>query len=412
MPATEQRGDGPAANAAPDAGRCTRPFTDAVAEAERLVAGAPHVRTDQDLVEGMQYLAGCIASTLHGAWAPVRTHPVLMQGTGPYTKMGLDNPDTLYYGCAVEAGCEYIVSGRRGDAADISFQVIGGSYTDSEVPPSSLAFDDRELDIDSGGAFEVRFGPDEGRAAAERNYFALPEGSRQLVIREVYSDWGQARSPLSVRVRREDTAGTAPAPFTVADAHKRYERAGRALVQRVRTWLQFPEWFYLNLPVNTMSAPRLTPGGLATQYSSVGHYELAGDQAMIITVPRSDAPYQGFQLGSMWYISLDYVHHQTSLNNAQAQVDPDGMIRIVVSERDPGVVNRVETLGHERGYLQFRWQRTSREYTPDDGPTVAVVPFDDVAAHLPYYSQNTITADAYAERIALRQAQFAERMLG
>ena len=393
-------------------GPFTPPFADAVAEAERLVTEAPHVRTEQDLVEGMQYLAGCIAATLHGAWAPVRTHPELMQGTGPYTKMGLDNPDTLYYGCAVDADHEYVVTGRRGSAADISFQVIGGAYTDSNVPPSSLAFDDRELEIADDGAFEVRFGPDAERAEHERNYFALPEGSRQLVIREVYSDWAQASAPLAVRVHRTDTLGTAPRPLTLADARKRYERAGRALVQRVRTWLQFPEWFYLNLPVNTLSEPRLTPGGLATQYSSVGHYELAEDEAMILTVPRSDAPYQGFQLGSMWYISLDYVHHQTSLNNAQAQVDPDGMIRIVVSERDPGVANWVETLGHARGYAQFRWQRTSREFTPDDGPRVEVVPLSEVASRLPYHADNAITPDGYARRIAERQARFADRMLG
>ncbi len=45
-------------------------------------------------------------------------------------------------------------------------------------------------------------------------------------------------------------------------------------MQRVKTWLQFPQWFYNTLPVNTMVAPRLTPGGLATQYSSVGHFDL------------------------------------------------------------------------------------------------------------------------------------------
>lgn len=401
-----------AADAAAGAAPFTAPLSRAIAEAERLVSEAPHVRGEQDLVEGMQYLAGCIASTLHGAWAPVRTHPELMQGTGPYTKMGLDNPDTRYYGCAVDPEHEFVVDGRRGDAADISFQVIGGAYTDSEVPPSSLAFDDREIEIAADGTFQVRFGPDAARAETERNYFALPEGSRQLVIREVYSDWAQAAAPLSVRVHRTDTAGTAPAAFTEADAHKRFERAGRALVQRVRTWLQFPEWFYLNLPVNTMSEPRLTPGGLATQYSSVGHFDLAEDEAMIITVPRSDAPYQGFQLGSMWYISLDYVHHQTSLNDAQAQVDPDGMIRIVVSEGDPGIANWVETTGHRRGYVQFRWQRTSREYTPADGPSVEVVPLSEVRSRLPHYETNAISPEDFARRIALRQAQFAERMLG
>ncbi len=47
---------------------------------------------------------------------------------------------------------------------------------------------------------------------------------------------------------------------------------------------------------------------------------------MLITLPVTDAPYLGFHLGSLWYISLDYINHQTSLNGTQAQADPDGKI--------------------------------------------------------------------------------------
>ena len=75
-----------------------------------------------------------------------------------------------------------------------------------------------------------------------------------------------------------------------------------------------------------MTPPRPTPGGLATQFSSVGHFDLGDDQAMIVTVPaagRDVAPYQGIQLGSMWYVSLDYINHQTSLTADQARIDPD-----------------------------------------------------------------------------------------
>ena len=54
------------------------------------------------------------------------------------------------------------------------------------------------------------------------------------------------------------------------------------------------------------------------------------------------------------------------------------MLRFVVSERDPGVTNWLECTGHRRGYLQIRWQRTSREFTAADGPSVEVVPFDEV----------------------------------
>jgi hypothetical protein len=164
--------------------------------------------------------------------------------------------------------------------------------------------------------------------------------------------------------------------------------------------------------VNTMVAPRLTPGGLATQYSSVGHFDMDPDQALLITLPVTDAPYLGFQLGSLWYISLDYINHQTSLNGTQAQADPDGKIRIVVGDRNPGVTNWVETLGHAKGYLQFRWQRVSRELTEADGPTAELVDFDKVPAALPYYEQNKISEEDWRARIAERQAQIGHRMVG
>jgi hypothetical protein len=213
-------------------------------------------------------------------------------------------------------------------------------------------------------------------------------------------------------VARPDTAGTAPPPLTKELIQKRYAVAGKQLVQRVKTWLQFPQWFYDTLPVNTMVPPRLTPGGLATQYSSVGHFDLAPDQALIITLPVTDAPYLGFQLGSLWYISLDYINHQTSLNGTQAQADPDGKIRMVVSDANPGVTNWVETLGHRKGYLQFRWQRVSRELAEADGPTVELVDVEKVAAALPHYESNKISDDEWRARIALRQKQIGDRMVG
>ena len=78
------------------------------------------------------------------------------------------------------------------------------------------------------------------------------------------------------------------------------------------------------------------------------------DQAMIVTVPASDAPYQGIQLGSMWYISTDFINHQTSLTANQARIDNDGKIRFVISERDPGVANWLECTGHRRDNPQHR----------------------------------------------------------
>jgi hypothetical protein len=390
----------------------TQPFADAVLEAEKIIKGAPHVQTEQDLVEGYDYLAGSIRSSLQLAWAYQRDFPFFAQSTGPYTKLGLDNPDTLYFHSYLRDNAEYVVSGRRGSTADLSFQVLAGDYTPVDVPDSLSAFDDRQLDIAADGTFTLRFGPP--RAEAGPGYVTLGPGAAMLLVREVYSDWASEQRG-TIRIHRADTLGSAPPPADTSALAKRYTVAGKILLTRLQTFLAFPEWFYLKLPVNTMTEPRSTPGGLTSQFSSAGHYDLDDDQVMVVTVPvagRDVAPYQGIQLGSMWYISLDYISHQTSLTADQARIDPDGKMRFVISERDPGLVNWLERTGHRRGYVQIRWQQLARDLGPDDGPAVEVMPLADLPGRLPHYEQARVTPAQWTERIAARQAAVAERMLG
>ena len=395
----------------------TQSFADAVLEAEKVIAGAPHVQSARDLAEGYDYLAGSIQASLHLAWAYQRDFPYFVQSTGPYTKLGLDNPDALYLHSYVREDAEYIVTGRRGSTRDLSFQVLNGDYSPVEVPDSLTAFDDRDIDIAADGSFELRFGPPEaaaGRPGAPGNYFVLGPGSAMLVVREVYSDWAAEKRGI-LRIQRADKIGAAPEPPDEALLAKRYTVAGKILLSRLRTFLAFPDWFYLNEPVNTMTAPRRTPGGLASQFSSAGHFDLGPDQAMIVTVPdagRDLAPYQGIQLGSMWYVSLDYINHQTSLTADQARRDPDGRLRFVLTQADPGVANWLELTGRRRGYVQIRWQRLAHDLGPEHGPQVEVVPAASLPDALPYYEQARLAPGEYAARIAARQAAVAERMLG
>jgi hypothetical protein len=394
-----------------DAGS-TGPFAEAVAEAERMIRGASFARTEQDVAEGLDYLAGSIRASLQMAWSYRPDQPYFVNSTNQHTKMGLDNPDTVYHHANLRPEATYVVRGRRGTTVDLSFQVLGGDYTPSSTPDGSTAFDDRDLALRHDGSFELSFGPADSPHALA-HHVTLPDTAAMLAVREVYDDWSAQRG--SITIERADTVGVAPpqldGPAWQSAVDKRYAVAAKMLLARIRTWFAFPEWFYLGEPVNTFTEPRPTPGGLSSQWSSVGHYDLRDDQVMVVTVPRGDAPYLGFQLGTVWYTSLEYADHQTSLNGHQAQVDPDGNIRLVISEHDPGVANWVERLGHDRGYLQFRWQRLDRELKPADGPTWEIVTIDRLAEILPYHQENRIGHKSWMARIAERQRGVAGRML-
>ena len=377
----------------------TAAFRDAVAEAETLIQNPPFPINDQELAEGYEYLAGTIRSSLQMAFDYDLLHPVLINPTHQYARQGLDNPDAIYFNAYLDADATYEVSGVRGTTADLSFQVMDGTYSDSGTPTTVIAFDDRELDIADDGSFCWRFGPELG----------LTKGST-LIIREVYDDW-MTEDRGTLRIQRLDTAGVPRAAAAIEPVAKRFGVAAKMLTGRIRTWFTFPMWFTFNEPVNTLTTPASTPGGLASQFSSLGHYELAEDEAMIVTVPVAGCAYQAIQIGSWWYVSTDYEHHQTSLTCAQSHQSPDGMLHYVISERDPGLANWLETTGHERGAMMVRWQRLERDLTAADGPQLEIVPFDDLPERLPFHAEARVSSEEYAQRIADRQVGVARRMI-
>ncbi|GAA4819511.1 hypothetical protein ACFQ0K_10855 [Nocardioides caeni] len=378
----------------------TGPLQEAIAEAEELIANAPFIRTEADRLEGYDYLSGRIRMALQTAFDYDLEQPLFINPTHQFSRQGLDNPDAVYFHAYLREGVEYVVRGRRGTSADLSFQVMGGTYSADSAATSLMAFDERELDIAEDGTFEF-------------TYVAEP-GAKTLIVREVFNDWEtEARGTLTIE--RTDTIGQPRRELSLDTMRKKYEVAARSLTGSVQTWFAFPHFFQYKEPVNTLTVPASTPGGLSSQFSSIGHYELAEDEAMVVTVPRcDDCTYQAIQIGSDWYASTDYETHQTSLTKAQASSDDDGLMRFVISERPPGpdgtpVANWLETLGHRTGSIMLRWQQLTRDLGPDDGPVVEIVKTSDVPRVVP--GLVGLSVEEYADRIAARQRAVARRMI-
>ena len=376
----------------------TQPLQDAIVEAEKLIESADFIRTEQDLLEGYDYLAGRIRMALQTAFDYDLEHPLFINPTHQFSRQGLDNPDAIYFHAYLKEGVEYVVRGRRGTSADLSFQVMGGAYSADFAATNLMALDDRELDIAADGTYEFRF--------------VAEPGAKTMIVREVFCDW-DTEERGSHRIERPDTLGRPRAPLTKELLAKKYDVAARSLTGSIKTWFAFPHFFQYAEPANTLTVPKPTPGGLASQFSSIGHYELAPGEALVVSVPAcDDCSYQAIQVGSDWYASTDYETHQTSLTKAQAQTDPDGVMRFVIADEPPPggpIANWLETTGHATGPMMLRWQRLERDLTEADGPTIETVALADVPSLLPHHQP--LTDGQYAARITARQRAVARRML-
>ena len=72
--------------------------------------------------------------------------------------------------------------------------------------------------------------------------------------------------------------------------------------------------------------------------------------------------------------SLDYRYYRVWINSHTAQYRKDGSVRIIVAHQDPGVDNWIETVGHYRGTMLFRWVRAKEP----PAPRTRIVKFDKI----------------------------------
>jgi len=144
---------------------------------------------------------------------------------------------------------------------------------------------------------------------------------------------------------------------------------------------------------------------LANQVYFNALYDLSPDDALIIDSEVADgASYWGVHLFDVFYNTLDFVHHQSALNDRQVRLDSDGRARLVVSLADPGVPNWLDPGGVALGGILWRWNMEGA--FPE--PRLRKVPLSQVRSFLPPDTPHTTPEDrraAIAERAVLYQGR-------
>jgi hypothetical protein len=421
----------------------------------------PPPPTDRNLAEGYRYLLGYVYGAIERALTEDPNFPSFRRALQPLDKATIDNPDAIYFSTAIDGNGTYRVRGKaqdfrhwRGEPAAPSgrkapqyviFEVASGYSGDSgsikELIPGSRvmtgSLDISNLLVEPDGSFEILLAPQrpEGYAGnfiptkrlrrsqqpdgttVEKEYVA-----RYLSGRELFHDW-EREDPLVMDIVREGYEGAHPEPLDPSTAAVQMKRVAEIVKNQMHFWNEFYAVVLETyedmdgdgkrfMPRNDLNAPSFasirTGGGQSTNVYVGGIYELAADEALIIEerIPIPPA-YMGFHLSNLWGESLDYANCLSSLNGFQAEWDADGVLRIVVAHRDPGVPNWVDTTGLPEGFLTQRWAYSKR---PTELPTVKVtkVAFAEIRQHLPA-GVRTVTAAERHEQIRIRQEHVHRR---
>lgn len=311
----------------------------------------------------------------------------------PDARMGGDNPDNCYRLAGIAHGHAYRVSGRvlAERPAHVSFTLVENWGTSMTVQTIELP----GIEVARDGTFAITI---DGEPANGRpNHMTTNPRVKFLFVRDSMMDWS-AETPLELAIERIDNAPCAALSFD--------ERLDEAL-RRAREEVPLYYWFTrlsAGHAVNTMPQPVRTAsvGGLVTQASSLGRFHLDDDQAAIVRFHRAGAAYNSLQLAMWWYHSIDADRIQSGLSALQCVADADGWITAVVSARDPGHANWVDTGGFKDLFPMIRWQGLPAGAEP--GHMLEIVPWDSVGG--------IVGGDAPMLDTAGRSAQLAARQAG
>ena len=377
---------------------------------ERLLAKLPESqRHDPQLQQEVARLAleGIASCTIH-ALAADPEHPVFVTAISQTLNVGQPNCDTVYRSAEIAPEGTYRLRGMRGSLR--MFNVSQSPPTPGEPgfspkPAPRPAHDFNALAADDKGRFDVILSP-ERPAGHTGDWWKLEPTTTKLLLRMVSADWSGELDP-TLSIERLDV----PAPRPRVPA-ARLEAALRLLPVQL-TFLttllvDHVEQLRREGYVNKLKIFDQTNLGLLEgQFYYEGPYELADDEALIVetTVPER-CQYRSLILTNGIYETTDWINNHASLNDAQAPADADGVLRIVVSAKDPGVPNWLDTSGHAQGLIQGRWFGCSS--TPL--PSVRKVPVAVIREYLPPDTP-TVTPGEREQIIRERRTAFLERPL-
>jgi len=381
-----------------ESGEAWNALCDTLKRSAGLVLGEGVPDTPRDRAEGFRYLTRFLNAGIVSCLAnDDPDHPVFARMIDYSAPWGLDNPDCLYLYAPLRGDAAYRVTGCRGSAHHIDFQVNAGHYSLGSVEAVRTidSMDGFALETDSAGRFELLLSA-ERRAG---NWLELAPGAEFLLVRQYFDDWESER-PADLQIERVGAHYPLPAPRSawVAD---HLEKLARWVEQGGSLWEKMSKGFLSGEPNSLIvhqAAQSSVHTGMQGLVYGVGNFRCEPGEAVLLEFTPPPCHHWGVALANWYWEAVEYATHQSSLNGHQATLDRDGVFRAVIAHADPGVPNWLDPAGNRKGTL------TARFLNAESAPKIGLrkLPLGELRAALPADTPE-VDAAARAESLARRR---------
>jgi hypothetical protein len=376
-------------------------LADTIRAASERVLGSAVPDTPQERAAGFRYLTQFLEAGINFCVAHADgDYPEFTRMMDLGMRWGLDSPDCLYLVATLREGESYRIWGDPGSANHMDIQVNTGHYALGDI--GSI----RTLGSLSGDEL-VRGKEDEievvvGGEPRETNWVPSGEGARFVMVRQNFYDW-ESEDPANLLIERIGSPVARPVTRTDQVA-ERIDLLRSWIAKGGLLWEKMSQSMLSMEPNSTFTfAPEESANhsGLKGQIYCQGNFRCKPSEAVVFELVPPQSRHWNISLANVYWEAVDFVTRQGSLNGCQAEVDPDGVFRVVIAHRDPGVWNWLDPCGHEEGTVIARFILADGELPQ---PVSHVVPVGEVRSLLP---SGTRTVDPAEREATLRRRRDA-----
>ncbi len=366
----------------------------ALAQFNELIAALVDVRDNYvagdrfddpiEVAEAYRYVGQMLSAMSELYWDGDPDHPRFASIVSPARKLQGDNPDAIYHFSRIHSDRTYRVRGRIFEECYTSFTVHAAAADGAMAGPLRGDVNDRDLHVGADGRYEIVFSADEHPG----NWVHLKPDAHVLIVRSYYQRLVSAQNDPAVQVEIDITVDSDDLPARLDDTTIASRMAeGIAFLRQVTIGQTRPgrrsEVAFVSNITNEVAEPfsfrdtGLPVPGAADIHYSQGRWDLGPDEALVMTGSLPPGVFANVMLWNVHMQTLDYRYRRSSLNAAQVHYEADGSYRIVIAHRDPQVPNWLDTGGHRRGTIFWRFLLPE---TDPPKPTCTVMLCDAVAA--------------------------------
>lgn len=335
-------------------GQAWADFCDTLKEAGELVNAEAAPNDAFNRAEGYRYLTRMLRAGLESFLEfGDPAFPSLRCPVHETIKMGADNPDNYYQSASINPEHDYKITGTRGTVDYLGFGTVINRYSTGGGMKTDGFLDSRDMAIDPDGRLEVIVSQNEQPG----NWLPMGPETNSINVRQTFQDRDR-EIRAEIKIERIGAQNDRPQALTPEKLDRGLQGAVQFLKNTTGLFEGWAEGFLAT--TNEVAAADQNfcqaIGGDPNIYYFHSAWALADDEALVIearTIPECQT--WNFVLQNWWMESLDYRHHQIHFNKHTARYEADGSVKIIVAHTDPGHANWVETAGHNRGTLCWRW---------------------------------------------------------